>query len=232
VAENARALTDQIRLAGDRLARLALQAYEGRVWEVLGYTSWRAYAQAEFGFSQSRAYQLLDAGRVVAAVEEASSTDVEITEAAARDLKPVLPDLLGMVRTAVAEVDSPAERKKILTKVLSETRAALKAEAPAAPSRRGESKKIIAEWEARRRPSSAGPNGVGVVSRGTRSSNATAGYHPVPQRSATNNGTRRWQRTPLHGCWTATRTPCVSRNQPGGRRRHCCSPATHGGTTG
>jgi len=67
-----------------------LRLYEGRGWEALGYESWRACAVAEFGQSQARVYQLLQA----AEIERRVSTKVEIDTIPERHLRPlaVLPE--------------------------------------------------------------------------------------------------------------------------------------------
>jgi hypothetical protein len=62
--------------------------------------------------SRRRSYQLLDQGRVIRAIGEAVCTDVhtapvEVTEAEARDVKPVLPAVVAAVRERVAELDEP-----------------------------------------------------------------------------------------------------------------------------
>lgn len=63
----------------------------------------------EFGWSQSYAYRVLDQGRVTLALQEASgSTMVEVTEREAREVKPVLPDVVDEVASRVeAEPDRP-----------------------------------------------------------------------------------------------------------------------------
>jgi hypothetical protein len=88
-ADDARALTEGVKRDAEALWRKLLDLYEGAAHTALGYGSWHAYCSAEFGFRRSRAYQLLDVGRVVAAFD---STDVEppATEAQARALAPVL----------------------------------------------------------------------------------------------------------------------------------------------
>lgn len=74
----ARALTDEIKADAERLWSKLLDARDRRAWAALGYGSWREYATAEFGMSQSRAYQLLEAAEVVRALEShARSTFVE-----------------------------------------------------------------------------------------------------------------------------------------------------------
>ncbi|MDH2424857.1 hypothetical protein [Sphaerisporangium sp. TRM90804] len=104
--DEARLLTEQIKAATEQLYSLLLRAHEGQAWSALGYDSWRDYAMTEFGMSQSRAYQLLDHGRVVRALEtvpekaDLDSTIVEVdqlpgpvrvpTESQARELAPLL----------------------------------------------------------------------------------------------------------------------------------------------
>lgn len=87
----ARKLTDEIKQDAQALSDKLVQAYDGRAWAALGYSSWREYAAAEFDMSQSRAYQLLDMSRVMRALEAASSTNVERprNEAQARALAPL-----------------------------------------------------------------------------------------------------------------------------------------------
>lgn len=100
--DEALSLTERIRESAEQTWALLIEAHERRAWAVLGYDSWRAYATAEFGMSQSRAYQLLNQARVVTALEEATgSTNVEISEYEARRLKPVLPEVLDELRESV-----------------------------------------------------------------------------------------------------------------------------------
>jgi len=69
----AREKTDQIINNIQNTRNLLLEMYERDGWKALGYESWREYGQVEFGFSESRIYQLADAARV----EENLSTIVE-----------------------------------------------------------------------------------------------------------------------------------------------------------
>jgi hypothetical protein len=108
-AEAAEALTKRIRTHAEVLWAELLESYQRGAWAALGYTSWRAYAKAEFGMSQSHAYQLLDAARVQKALQAASSTDVEITEAAARDIKPHLEEVVDAVATRTSAGEEPVE---------------------------------------------------------------------------------------------------------------------------
>lgn len=124
-AEQARTLTDEIKGTVERTWALLLSAHEQRAWRALGYDSWREYAGVEFGMSQSRAYQLLDAAKVVREIEAAGSTSVEMTEAAARDLKPHLAEVAAAVAAAVVEVPEP-ERQAAAAAAVSRLREAVR----------------------------------------------------------------------------------------------------------
>lgn len=92
-------LTSHIRNAADVMWVLIARAHAGRVWEALDYPSWEAYVRDEFNMSRSRAYQLLDQAKVVAAIQAAApvGTQVELTEKSARDLKKVLTEVVDDV---------------------------------------------------------------------------------------------------------------------------------------
>lgn len=47
--EDARVLTDEIRVQMDAIAPLVTRAYKGRAWIALGYESWPEYVAGEFG---------------------------------------------------------------------------------------------------------------------------------------------------------------------------------------
>ncbi len=48
-ASSARRLTDQIKITGEGLWHLVTEAYVGRAWRSLGYSSWDDYCTREFG---------------------------------------------------------------------------------------------------------------------------------------------------------------------------------------
>lgn len=111
--DEARELTEHIRSAVDVVWVLVARAHAGRAWEALGYASFAAYVQEEFNISRSRAYQLLDQAKVVQAIESATpdGTELSISEAAARDLKSILGEVVPEVetRTAGLPADEAAE---------------------------------------------------------------------------------------------------------------------------
>jgi len=85
----ARALTDRIKEGAENLWRMLLEAYEGGAHTALGYASWGAYFEAEFGGKKSKAYQLLEAGRVVRAIDANSAIAERPNESQARSLASV-----------------------------------------------------------------------------------------------------------------------------------------------
>ncbi|MGH3476021.1 MAG: hypothetical protein ACRDQD_04200 [Nocardioidaceae bacterium] len=128
----ARLLTEAIQRAAERIWELLLEAYERKAWAALRYPNWREWAQKEFGWGQSRVYQLLDQAKVMRALEEASSTYVEIQEATARDIKGHLHEVADSVRDAIAEVQgdglSEAETAAIVQDVVERERERIKTE--------------------------------------------------------------------------------------------------------
>ncbi|MFJ1551169.1 hypothetical protein [Streptomyces sp. NPDC088246] len=53
------------------LAARVRDAHAARVWLPLGFTSWEAYCDAEFGISRTQAYRLLDVARALGAIQAA-----------------------------------------------------------------------------------------------------------------------------------------------------------------
>jgi hypothetical protein len=113
----ARDLTDRINATAGELCLLLVEAHDREAWRVLGYTSWREYATAELQVSQARAYQILDHGRITLALAGAVadegdgdfSTKVEITERAAREIKPILPEVVEEVKARVSKGADPVK---------------------------------------------------------------------------------------------------------------------------
>lgn len=122
--EQARDLTDRINSTAGDLCLLLVEAHEREAWRALGYDSWRAYATAELEISKSQAYRILDHGRVTMALLNAVTDDdadfspngekpsISITEVEARDIKPVLDDVVEEVKERVAAGEKPADAVK------------------------------------------------------------------------------------------------------------------------
>jgi phage N-6-adenine-methyltransferase len=99
--EDARALTDEVKRDAEALWRKLVELYEGGAHLALGYSSWGDYFAREFGQSERRGYQLLDAGRVLESVNNCSVAPTN--EAQARELAPLL-DKPEELRETWAEV--------------------------------------------------------------------------------------------------------------------------------
>lgn len=65
---------------------LLYEAHARKAHKALGYATWADYVAAEFEMSRSRSYQLISQAKIVLEISEAVSTDVDISEAVARDL--------------------------------------------------------------------------------------------------------------------------------------------------
>lgn len=124
----AKALTDRIRQAVDGIGTLVEQAHDRGAWKAMGYTKWEDYVKTEFGFTRQRSYQLLDQGRVAKALAQATgdvTTTVDITEAAARDLKSDLPAAVAKITAKVEQGEDP---KSAVKEVVGEAVSAKRAE--------------------------------------------------------------------------------------------------------
>lgn len=99
----ARELTDEVKSDAEALWRKLVELYEGEAHLALGYTSWGAYFETEFGGSRARAYQLLEAGRVLEAVQNFGLKPANDHQA--RELAPLLkqPEVLREAWSEVIE---------------------------------------------------------------------------------------------------------------------------------
>lgn len=106
----ARRITDQINQKSNELWPLLKEASDRHAWAALGYKNWRDYAVAEFAVSQSHAYRLLDQATVVTAIREAANSPVgEISERAAREIKPKLAKVVREIKEKVASGADPVK---------------------------------------------------------------------------------------------------------------------------
>lgn len=121
--DEAQELTEHIRSTADVLYVLLARAHAGRAWTSLGYSTFADYVREEFDMSRSRAYQILDQHKVIAALEEAlpEGTTLKISEAQARDLKSVIDEVVPAVRDATAGTSSE-EAQKITDEIVEDFR--------------------------------------------------------------------------------------------------------------
>lgn len=84
-AEQARTLTDQIKVALEGCWQLVTQAYLARAWAALGYSSWDDYCTREFGTARLRlpreerqevVASMREAGMSIRAISSATNTGV------------------------------------------------------------------------------------------------------------------------------------------------------------
>ena len=105
--EEARQCADEIKTGINSIGRKLLQLYEGAGWEVLGYSSWRECAKAEFGYSQSYAYRLLSLEEVRQNLTEFSPIGekclLPTNESQARPLTTLPPEAQRTVWAAAVE---------------------------------------------------------------------------------------------------------------------------------
>ena len=101
----ARVLTDEVKRDGEALWRKLVRLHDGGAHNVLGYSSWHAYCESEFGFKQAQAYRLLHAGR---AAEIIPWDNRPTNERQARELAPLLtePEKLQEAWAEVRELHS------------------------------------------------------------------------------------------------------------------------------
>lgn len=119
----AKELTEYIRSTSNVLYVLIERAHSGKAHTALGYKTFEEYVRAEFDISRSRAYQLLNQSRVISELESAlpEGTPVHITEAAARDLKHALDDLVPEIRERTADL-SPDVAGEVLEEMVANYR--------------------------------------------------------------------------------------------------------------
>lgn len=124
--DEARSLTDRIKDTAEALWSLLAEAHDRGAWQALGYGSFKEYVTAEFGMTKQRAYQLLDQARVIAAITEASgSTVVDLSERAAREVKPRLKAVTDSIKgklTEEAPAPDPERVQAIVAEVVAEER--------------------------------------------------------------------------------------------------------------
>lgn len=155
--DQARVLTDTIRSTSEVLYVLLARAHAGKAYEALGYSSFADYVRDEFDMSRSRAYQVLDQSRVIAAIESAApdGTDLPvISEAAARDLKSIIGEVVPEIEARTAGL-GPDEAGQVVEEIVEDYRDQVRERKEDAALEREERE----EDEAERRGSSEPGNG-------------------------------------------------------------------------
>lgn len=122
-SEQARQLTHSIRDASEVIWILIARAHAGKAWKAMGYDSWEEYVKSEFNMSRSRSYQLLDQAKVITAIEQAmpEGTQINLNEAAARELRTVLEEAVPEIRKATENLEGE-EAIKVTEEILAKYR--------------------------------------------------------------------------------------------------------------
>lgn len=109
--EEARILTDEIRSSANRLWVLVSVAHDRGAWRALGYETWKEYVTVELGLSESRSYQLIDTGRVMRAIAEATNSPAEDLQPVPARMVAKVKDHLPKLQRAIAGylADNPGE---------------------------------------------------------------------------------------------------------------------------
>lgn len=105
----AKELTESIKSTTVALSVLLHRAHEKKAWKSLGYNSWKEYIEIEFEFTRARSYQLLDQGRIIEELSDASDSDLYLTEKEAKIIKKELPKITQKMED-VADIDDDDER--------------------------------------------------------------------------------------------------------------------------
>jgi uncharacterized membrane protein YgaE (UPF0421/DUF939 family) len=112
---DATALTQRIRTAVHGLGKMLLEAHDHKAWKALGYKTWSAYVEGEFDMGRAHSYRLLDHGRVIKAIEDATgkvSPMGDISERTARELKDDLPAATAEIAARSEQGEEPAQSAK------------------------------------------------------------------------------------------------------------------------
>lgn len=106
-AEEARRIIAEVKGNLENLQTLLLELYAGRAWTALGYESWRKMVSAEFELSTTRAYEILDWGRVDTELSFSAMAEKPANERQARPLVALIdqPDVLGATWGAITRAD-------------------------------------------------------------------------------------------------------------------------------
>lgn len=119
----AKKLTKKIKEATDHLWYLLVDAHEGKAWKALGYPTWEAYVQAEFGMSKRRADQLLEKGEVVEAIQGATGKTGNAFPISKRDVDAVKDDLPAVTADIRAKVDAGQAPEEAVAETIAAKRA-------------------------------------------------------------------------------------------------------------
>jgi hypothetical protein len=121
--EQATEITERIKTTTNVLYLLIKRAHAGKAYTALGYTTFEEYVKAEFNYSRSYAYKLLNQANVIEAIEQAApeGTSFYVGDAAARSLKRVLPEIIEEVQERTSGY-APTDAGAVIEDIIREHR--------------------------------------------------------------------------------------------------------------
>lgn len=114
-------ITEKIKGTTNLLYLLIKRAHAGKAYLALGYSSFEKYVNAEFNYSRSYAYKLLNQATVIEAIQAVvpEGTEVYVGELASRSLKHALPELVSEIEERTTDLD-PNDATQVLNDVIRE----------------------------------------------------------------------------------------------------------------
>lgn len=122
--DEARRLTERIKLQAREVSLLLFEAHERRAWLALRYRTWDLYVEREIGFSRSRAYELLDHARVLQALRGAARlmSFPTLSPYAARQIKAHLEEITADIRQRIGSCNSEQQAHDLIGSVVQKVR--------------------------------------------------------------------------------------------------------------
>lgn len=148
--DEAKEITLRIRQQVSDLWQLVTEAHDRKAWKALGYPSWRRYVELELRMSESRSYQLIDAGHVIRVAEQiignvSNTLEFAPTAREAAKAKNNLPALRRTLRAQVKAGLPPQEALREAIKALPDKKVPAQRQSPevkATPAKTPPTKRI------------------------------------------------------------------------------------------
>jgi hypothetical protein len=123
----ARTLTESIRAGVGHLSLLVMEAHDRRAWAALGHAGWSAYVEHELGFSRSRSYELIEHGRVLRRLMDATGAPEppSLTPYAAGQIKPHLDRVINEITQLIRPTMNHRDILTLMEPILIEARSSL-----------------------------------------------------------------------------------------------------------
>lgn len=149
--EEAIQITSAIKSTTKALVAYIWYAHKHKIHKAMGYETWADYVKEELEISPQRSYQLLDLSKVTNEIENVTpeGTEIELTEAQARDIKRELPKITERIRESTEDLD-PESASEEVDRIIQEHRDQKKADEKVTSEKQKEIAEAIEEAERRR----------------------------------------------------------------------------------